>query len=174
MPVVSDAWVPVAAAAVGATPGLVAAWWTLRRSGRQRRDDLIRVAVRNLLAEAMSAAYRPSVFGSPAGRRALWFRMGRVLDQLDVMESRLGAVLAAKAEFDLLVDNAAMHDAADALLQAVVDAFELYADDKSLDDEAAERAAQGVKAARLQLIGATREVMPGLVRDRRRLLRRSA
>jgi hypothetical protein len=162
-----SAWVPVAAAAVGATPGLLIAAWVLRDSRRTRRDDLVRVAVRNLLAEAMGAPYLLGVLGSPAVRKAARWRLGFVLDQLGEMDARLSRLMMAKAEFDLLVDSQELHDAADRLLDAVSSRIDMSMVTPTPTQTDLDRSQESLKQARLNLIHRVRKVMPGIVTERR-------
>ena len=162
-----SAWVPVAAAAVGATPGLLIAAWVLRDARRTRRDDLLRVAVSTLLAESMGAAFRLGVLGTPAVRRAARWRWGFALGQLGDMDVRLSKMMMAKSEFDLLVDSQELHDAADALLDAVSSHIDLGKVRPAPAQTDLDMSMERLKQARLDLIHRVRTVMPGLVKERR-------
>jgi len=162
-----SAWVPVAAAAVGATPGLLIAAWVLRDTRRARRDDLLRVAVSTLLAESMAAAFRLGALSTPAVRRATRWRRGFALGQLGDMDVRLSKMMMAKSEFDLLVDSQDLHDAADALLDAVSSHIDLGQARPAPAQTDLDKSMERLKQARLDLIHRVRTVMPGLVKERR-------
>jgi hypothetical protein len=162
-----SAWVPVVATAVGAAPGLLIAVLVLRDTRRTRRDDLLRVAISTLLAESIGAAYQFGVLGTLAVRRAAWWRRGFVLGQLGLMDVRLQRLMMAKAEFDLLVDNQELHDAADRLLDAVSSLIDMRIVTPAPTQTDLDKAQESLKQARLDLIHRVRDVMPGLVTERR-------
>jgi len=162
-----SAWVPVAAAAVGAIPGLLIAAWVLRDTRHARRDDLLRVAVSTLLAESMAAAFRLGALGTPAVRRAARWQRGFALGQLGDMDVRLSKMMMAKSEFDLLVDSQELHDAADALLDAVSSHIDFGKVRPTPTQTDLDKSIERLKQARLDLIHQVRTVMPGLVTERR-------
>jgi hypothetical protein len=145
-------WVTVAAAAVGAAPGLVVAYWARRGDSETRRDDLVRAAVRDLIAESISAASHVGPL------------------PFVVLDDRMRRIAVAKAEFDLLVDTQPLHDAAGALLEGV-SAYLNLTTSGTPSAAAQSEAAESLKQARLTLVHEVRKVMPGLVVDERRWLR---
>ena len=73
----------------------------------------------------------------------------------------------AKAEFDLLVDSQELHDAADRLLDVVSSRIDMSTGTRAPTQTDLDKAQESLKQARLDLIHRVREVMPGLVTERR-------